>query len=330
MHHRPKLEDVASAAGVSRATAWRALNQPERVSRATAEKVRHAVHSTGYVPDVVARTFRKTENALISLILPTVTYGFARAMREIGTAAGRAGFELLLGVTEYDRDSEYRLVQSMLGRRVPAMILTGADQLPETRGILRTAGIPIVQLWEVDGDPIEMMVGFSNFQAGRAAARYLADRGCRRIGAIYLPSRSRSRRRLEGFRAGLREAALDQAVPIEAHVPDRPHGVREAMEAVHAIARDVDGLFLNGDQLVLEALQWCRSAGCRVPDDLALLGWGDRDFARFADPPISTIRVPEAEIGSKAAELIARRLNGERVEERKFDLGVTIISRGTA
>ena len=127
---RRRLEDVAEAAGVSRATVWRALNQPGGVSADTAARVARAVRATGYYPDMVARAMRTDRSALIAMVVPAVEQAFFQAIQRAGAAASRAGFETVLGVTDYDADAERAITGNMLGRRVAAMILAGNDQPP--------------------------------------------------------------------------------------------------------------------------------------------------------------------------------------------------------
>jgi len=312
---RLKLDDVARAAKVSRATAWRAINQPELVTERTVGKVTEAIRRIGYVPDMVARTFRQSESSLLPIVLPTVGDAFSSLAQEIASAARAEACDMLVGMTDYDADTEFAIVQAMLGRRVPAMLITGTDQLPETRRMLERAAIPVVQLWEVDGPPIDMMVGFSNFGVGRAAARHLIETGRRNIAMVLTSHRPRALRRHEGFREELRAAGLPCSPAHEIHLTTRVSGL--------------DGVFVNGDLLALRAIRWCHEKGIRVPEDVGILGFEALDFSAEVVPRISTIRLPVREMGRLSAQLVFEAMRGERPEHRIHDLGFEVLRRDT-
>ena len=325
---RQTLEDVAAAAGVGRATVWRALNQPASVSKDASDKVARAVRAIGYYPDMVARAMRTDRSALIAIVVPAVEQSFYKAIQRASADASRAGFETVLGVTDYDAEAEYEIVGNMLGRRAPAMILAGNDQLPETGALLRRAEIPLVQIWEVEGPPLGAMIGFSNAAVGRAVARFLLGLGRRRVGLLYDPARPRARRRIAGLRSVLAEAG--------ARPPAEPPGglagaggVSRALEALFAAAPDVDAIYANGDQIALEAVHWLGATGRRVPGDVAVLGFGDDSFSAFVRPGISSVRVPDALIGARAIELLLGMIDGAPREPRAIDLGFEIVARET-
>ncbi len=326
---RLKLEDVARAAKVSRATAWRAINQPDLVTERTVARVNEAIRTIGYVPDVVARTFRQSESSLLPIVLPTVGDAFSILAQEIASAARAQACDMLVGMTDYDPETEFSIVQAMLGRRVPAMLITGTDQLPETRRMLERAAIPIVQLWEVDGTPIDMMVGFSNFGIGRAAARHLIDTGRRNIAMVLTSHRPRALRRHEGFRAELRDAGLACSPAQEIHADPDEAGIARAMDTLIARVPGLDGVFVNGDLLALRAIRWCHEKGIRVPGDIGILGFEALEFSADVVPRISTIRLPVREMGRLSAELVFAAMRGDRPAQRVHDLGFEVLRRDT-
>lgn len=326
---RLKLEDVARAAKVSRATAWRAINQPDLVTERTVAKVNEAIRKIGYVPDMVARTFRQSESSLLPIVLPTVGDAFSILAQEIASAARAEACDMLVGMTDYDAETEFSIVQAMLGRRVPAMLIAGNDQLPETRRMLERAAIPIVQLWEVDGPAIDMMVGFSNFGIGRAAARHLIDTGRRNIAMVLTSHRPRALRRHEGFREELRAAGLACTSAQEIHADPDTGGIARAMDVLTTRLPGLDGVFVNGDLLALQAIRWCHEKGIRVPDDIGILGFEALDFSAEVVPRISTIRLPVRKMGRLSARLVFGAMRGEQPEHRVHDLGFEVLRRDT-
>ncbi|WP_226781382.1 LacI family DNA-binding transcriptional regulator [Oceaniglobus trochenteri] len=328
---RITIEDVARSAGVSRATVWRALNQPESVSTRTSDKVKRAVADVGYFPDIVARSFRTSRSSLVAIVAPTLHQAFFRAIQRAGVVASRAGFETVLGITDYDPQVEYDIVTKMLGRRVGGLLIVGSDQLPQTRTVIERTGTPVVQLWDVDGEPMRAMIGFSNRAVGRAAATHLLERGRRCIAMLHDPERPRARRRIEGMQEIFGRAGLPAQNCIAVNIGNGAEPISSHLDRLFQSRGDVDAIYANGDQLALEAVHWLHESGRSVPGDVAVLGFGDDSFSAFVSPTISTVSVPEVEIGDRAiAALFAMMEGGEDNQPQPVcDLGCHIIQRET-
>ncbi|MGO4840968.1 substrate-binding domain-containing protein, partial [Rhizobiaceae sp. 2RAB30] len=121
---------------------------------------------------------------------------------------GGSQFQIQMGNTHYSPLEEERLVKVFLGQRPAALIVAGIDQTDATRKLLRAAGCPVVQIMETSDDPVDMLVGFSHFDGGRAATAHLIEAGYRRIGFIGARMDPRSQRRLAGYRHAMEDAGL--------------------------------------------------------------------------------------------------------------------------
>jgi len=169
-----RMEDVATLAGVSMITVSRVINSPDKVAEVTRIKVEKAIRTLGYVPNLMAGSLASSKSRLIGAIVPTIDNSiFAETIRGLSKTLASNGYELLLGQTGYVDNAEERIVSTFLGRRVDAMVLTGIRHTDKTRSQLKDSGIPVVETWDLSDRPIDMLVGFSNLEAGAAMGRYL-------------------------------------------------------------------------------------------------------------------------------------------------------------
>lgn len=329
-----RLEEVAREAGVSSMTVSRALRHPEQVAPATLAAVRRAVARLGYLPHGAASALASSRSRVVAAIVPTLmnsvyastTSGLARVLRE-------AGYELMLGDSGYDAAAEAALVRSVLGRRVDAVVLTGAAHADETRELLARQRVPVVEIWDLPPRPIDLVVGFSNVAAGREAGRWLAARGRRRWAFVGTgPDREdRSGKRLRGLREAAREAGLP--APLTAFVDDGMSAAqgRDAFGALLDAARPApDAVFCANDALATGVLRAAADRRVAVPSALAVLGFGDFDVAAHTWPSLSTVRIPGREIGERAAHALLARLDGGVPPAGRIDVGFDIVARESA
>lgn len=321
------MEDVARAAGVSLVTVSRAINHPDKLSADTLAAVRAAIEQLGYVPNLMAGSLASNRSRIVAAIVPTIAnLVFSETLEALARTLADGGYQLLLGQSGYRAGDEMALVDAFLGRRVDGLVLTGSLQSPQLRARLKRAGLPVVQTWDLGGPVLDMQVGFSNAEAGGAAARHLIDRGYRQL-AFIGAEEERSRQRLEGFRAAAAERGLAE-VPAELILP--PAQVDDAgPRFADLLARrpEVDAVFCNNDLLATGVLFECQRRGWAVPGRMAVMGFGDLPIARAAWPRLSTVQVRRARIGERAGQMLLTRLSGQAPEAAVVDIGFEVIAR---
>lgn len=328
------MRDVARRAGVSAMTVSRVLKAPHKVAPATRAKVEAAVAALGYVPDDAARSLSSRHSRLVAALVSTVADSiFASTVDGLAESLRAHGRHLLLGTTEYSALTEEALLLAILSRRPDGVVLTSGVHTETTRRLLKGAGIPVVEAWELPDDPIDMAVGFSNLEAGRAMTRFLAELGYRRIGFVggQSPDDHRGRRRAEGYRRALLEAGLGppRMSPAETLEPIET-GARGLSWLLDA-EPDTDCVFCASDAVALGALSEARRRGLEVPGQLAVAGLGDFDFAGPSGLCLTTMRIPGRTIGSEAGRmLIERRLHGRAPGASVVDVGFELVRRATA
>lgn len=324
------MEDVARHAGVSMMTVSRTIREPAKVAPATRARVTAAIAKLGYVPNLTAGSLASQRSGIIAAIVPTIDNSiFAETMRGLTENLTAAGYQVLLGQTAYDENAEEALVAAFLGRRVDGLVVTGVKHSALTRQRLIKAGIPVVETWDLTPDPIDMVVGFSNRDAGRAIARYLLDQGYLRLGFAG-GGDDRTRSRLAGFEAAIRRvkgASLTRAM-LPAGTSFR--GGREALGLLLAQERGLQAVFCSNDAIAVGALMECRRRGIQVPRDLAIAGFADLDIAAEVEPALTSVQVRSRTIGEEAANMLLARLRGEPLEATVRDLGFMVVPRDSA
>lgn len=320
---RPTLSDVADRAGVGTITVSRALRDPSRVSPELRERISAAVKDLGYVLNPNARALASVRADVIGVLIPSMTNNvFAEVVRGIHDALGECHLQVQFGNTHYSEREEERLVRVFLSQHPSALIVSGIDQDAATRRLLEEAECPVVQIMEIGPDPIDMMIGFSHFEGGKAATRHLLEVGCRRIGFIGARMDPRSTRRLQGYRAAMTEAGLfdSRLVTTTTKPSSVTIGTKLFEEAIERVP-SLDGIVCNNDDIALGVLFACNRAGIPVPKRLCIIGFNDFEMMDVAYPTITSIRTPRYQIGRTAIAMALQALDGSRPAERVVDLG---------
>ncbi|WP_347267706.1 LacI family DNA-binding transcriptional regulator [Paracoccus sp. (in: a-proteobacteria)] len=332
------MMDVARAAGVSPSTVSLFLRRPEAVSAAAGEAVQAAIRQLNYVPNLIAGGLAAASSRVVGVIVPSVRNAFfAETVAALQRDLGRARLQMLLGHSEYDPQTEEDLVRATLSWAPAAIVLTGLGHAEATRAMLKAAAIPVVQIWELGRtQPIDAAVGFHHDQVGAAAARHLVARGCRAL--VYLSGRTHQDRRAAQRAAGFLAAARELGVPVRhlghpAPATVEQGGILFAQLLAEAPAVQPLGIGCSNDLLALGVLFEAQRRGRRIPEEFAVIGFGDMGFAASSNPALSTIRPAGDLIGSEAARLIVARLATpelaapERREAGIIDTGFSVMHR---
>jgi LacI family gluconate utilization system Gnt-I transcriptional repressor len=330
---RPRLVDVAQAAGVSMMTVTRVLRERDKVAPKTRARVERVLRDTGYTPDLVARGLASKRSGLIGAVVPLLTNSLiAEIMQGLSDTLAADDLHLILGASGFSAAGEEALVRAFLSRRVDALYLTGVIHTRATARMLGQAGIPVVEGGNLTQRPIDMLVGYSNVDAGRAVTRYLLERGYAPVGYIgALPrDNDRARDRRRGYELALRSARMkpDPDLCIETTL-DIDAGAC-AMAALLARRPDVRAVFCSADAIAVGALFECQRRGLAIPKRIAIAGFDDMPIAGQVVPALTTLRVPRYEIGRRAGEMIRARLAREPIGESIVDCGFELVARSSA
>ncbi len=326
------LSDVAKLAGVSPITASRALNTPGAVSDVLLARVRAAVESTGYVPNMLAGGLASRKSRLVAAVVPTIAGSvFLNMVQSLTATLAEQGYQLMLGQSGYANSREDELLEAIIGRRPDGVVLTGTMRSQQARRRLKAAGLPVVETWDLGPAPIDMLVGFSHEAIGVAVGQFLHARGRRRVATLSADD-DRAMRRHRAFSDTA--VKLGMVTPGATAVPDylvpAPSTVRSGRDGLRTLLErhpDTDALFCSSDMMALGVLTEAHAMGLRIPEQLAVVGMGDHSFSQDLNPALTTVRVDSAAIGSIAANFIIARTEERPVEQAIIDVGFTIIER---
>ncbi|RZL61193.1 MAG: LacI family DNA-binding transcriptional regulator [Variovorax sp.] len=324
------LHDVAKLAGVAPITASRALNTPAQVSPEVLRKVTEAVSRIGYVPNRLAGGLASARSRLVAAVVPTIAGPvFLDTVQALTGALAEQGYQLMLGQSGYVDSREDALLETIIGRRPDGIVLTGVMHSPEGRRRLLAAGIPVVETWDLTPTPIDMLVGFSHVEVGRAVVRFLHGKGRRRL-AMVAGDDERSKQRQQAVHDSARALGLPAVPVIEVPAPTTLRSGRQALSALMAAHPHTDAVFCSSDLLALGVMTEARASGIDIPARLAVMGFGDLEFAADLHPALTTVRIDGNAIGRQAARFIVDRAEGREVAERVVDIGFSIVERDSA
>ncbi len=311
---RAKLADVARLAEVSLATASRALNQPDIVRPEIRERVLTAVNMLGYTPDRMAKALSSGRSHIVGAVVPTLGNAiFADGVEAMQNRLGELGYTLVLAHSQYRPEREFLQLKAMVEHGVDGLVLVGDSFAPETLPLIRSHAVPHVTPYVCTSRQDIPAIGIDNRQATYDATRYLLDLGHREFAVVAntsLPN-DRSKARLEGMLAAIAEEGirLPPSRIVEAPQPTISSG-RQAFARLHREHPQVTAYLCTTDAMAVGAVAEALRSGLRVPKDVSVIGFDDVEIAAEIDPPLTTIRVPAAQIGDLAAENLTRLIDG--------------------
>jgi LacI family gluconate utilization system Gnt-I transcriptional repressor len=323
------IDHVADAAGVSTATISRFFNAPDMLSEATAERVRAAVKRIGYVPNMMGSGLASSRSRLVAAVIPAISQSiFSSTIQALTDSLAEVGYTVLLGLTGAQDEHVQRQVLSIIGRRPDGIILTGSLLDAAARQQLKATKISTIETWDLPAAPIDLVVGLSHEAVGVAVARRALSQNRRRAFVISATGVRALARRHSFSRTMLENGAPEPSAATLS-------GTTTFGQGRGAIAAHLDGggrpeiVVCSSDWSAHGVLDELQRRGIRVPDDIAVIGFGDLDFAVDLNPSLTTIKIDGGIIGRQAAKFLMQRARGERIERRIVDIGFSLIVRNS-
>jgi LacI family gluconate utilization system Gnt-I transcriptional repressor len=325
------MQQVADRARVGMMTVSRFFASPKAVSDGLRARIERAVQELNYVPNRIAGSLASARSRAIPVLVPSLANAvYANIIQGIHDVVVPRGYQLLLANTNFSPIEEESLVATLLGWSPPALVLTGIDHTPSTRSLLLAAQLPVVETMELGRAPIDVNVGFSHREAGRAMTERLIERGYKRLAfaGARMDQDVRARRRCQGFLEALRRRGLQEGAVCNLTGPTRYDQGAEVVEWLSRQRPKVEAVFCHHDVLAVGVLLECQRRGIAVPDRLAIAGFNGLDIATAMRPRVTTVISPRYRIGQETGRLILRRLDGGTAE-RRLDVGFEIAEGAT-
>lgn len=327
-----RLKDVAQEAGVSTATISRYLNDPDSLSEPMGEKVREAIKKLDWVPNAAARALANNRTQTVGVIIPTLDHqNFARMVQSLQAELMEVGLTMIVGCTNYDSLATEVQVRTMIERGVEAICLIGREHSTNVFKLLERHSIKYLLLYSAPSDQDQApVIGFDNQGAFYEMTRRLLKVGHKRFGIIAqsLTANDRARSRIEGITQALAEEgiAVRPMHYVEGHweLSDGRAGFKKIMET----SEPPTAIVCGNDYLAVGAILEAQSLGIRVPEDVSIVGFDDIELAKHVSPPLTTVRVPDEEIGVAAARHLTELLSG-RTPKPAENQPVSPVERGS-
>ncbi len=334
MDKRVTIDDVARAAKVHKATVSRALNveTQHQVSQDTIKKIKKTARLLGYRPNAMARSLRTSLSTTIGVIIPDLTNPFfPPVIRGIEDYLQPRGYTALLANTDGHEEVERAAIDSLLERRVDGLIVaSGHHGEQPVLARLHETGVHVVMLnRDAGGLPFPLVTG-DDASGVAASVAHLYALGHRDILHIAGPlDLSTSIVRMQAFTHACAAHADVRGTVVEASGLSVEAG-QQAMDALDAEAAGrVTAIIASNDLIALGVLRSLRSRNVRCPEEISVIGFNGITFAEDFSPPLTTVRVPAAELGAAAARLLLQGIGEDAREPVTMMLPVSLIVRAS-
>ena len=325
---KPTLEDVAKLANVSTATISRSINEPAKVAKATRDRIQSAIDQLAYTPNFGAKILASNKSNTIGAIIPTMANAiFANGLQAFQQELASSGVLMLVASTGYNAEHEFKQIQALLSHGADGLLLIGTDRPKATLEFLQMRKIPYVISWCYKSDSDELYAGFDNKGAAYQMAKTVLDAGHRNIGMLAGVSQGNDR-------AANRIAGVTQAIydfGDEATLTAVVETAYLLKDAEHAFDRLISGtnkptaIICGNDVIAAGALNRAKALGLNVPADISITGFDDIGLAKVADPQLTTVRVPQEQMGRSAASLLLEYVEtGQQPRSIQFDTEIVI------
>ncbi|WP_459742519.1 LacI family DNA-binding transcriptional regulator [Pseudomonas sp. 3A(2025)] len=315
---RVTLSAVAQQVGVSSITISRYFNQPEQVSADLRERIAAVVEELGYVPNLVAGGLASARSKVVAMVIPNISGPiFASTIQGFSDTLSQHGFQLLLASSYFSAEQEESAVRAFLGWSPAALVLTSHFHTDGTQKMIEQADMPVIETWDYRPERNPIQIGFSHYQVGVTATQYLHGKGYRRIAFVQnsVAGDFSALERRDGYADTLKALGLETWVfapdlglaPFEAG--------KQAMQQLMSGETRPDAIIFANDNLAAGGLLAGQRAGLSIPQDCAVMGFGDYAFAEMLLPSLSTIKPPALEIGVLAAQRVLQSLGVLPVED---------------
>lgn len=307
------LRDVSEASGVSEMTVSRVLRSKGDVSDATRKRVLEAAKQLGYVPNKIAGALASQRVNLVAVIIPSMSnLVFPEVMTGITQVLEETGLQPVVGLTGYLPEKEEKVLYEMLSWRPSGVIIAGLEHSDASRAMLRASGIPVVEIMDVDGTPVDSVVGISHRRAGQKMAQAILKAGYEHIGFLgtKMPLDHRARKRFEGFTEALAKAGVEIADQEFYSGGSALAKGREMTAAMLKRTPELDFLYYSNDMIGAGGLLYLLEQGVEIPGQIGLAGFNGVDLLQGLPRQLATMDACRLEIGRKAAEIIATRAEG--------------------
>ncbi len=299
-----RLKDIADRTGFSVNTVSLALRDSPRIPVATRRLIHEAAEQLHYLPNQIAKSLVNRETMTIGLVLTDITNPtLTRAAQAIEMELSQRGYGTLFATSNNDYDEEVRVIEMFRSRQVDGMLIYPRNHRKlDHISKLRLANYPIVLLVGIPEAGLDA-VGIDEKRGAYIATRHLIDLGHRRIAIIDATEKTGNLEKREGYLDALHDAGIDMDDRLS--VDPKGHSVKRgfwAMQILFEMGSNPTAVFAANDSLAIGALRWALLHGKRVPEDVAIAGFDNIEFAEHAAIPVSSVNYDIEKVSTIAVQ----------------------------
>lgn len=326
---RATLKEVARLAGVSTATVSNVLNETKFVSEEVKEKVNSAIQELNYQTNIVAKSLRVKESRIIGLLISDISNPFFSILvRGIEDELAKSNYSLLLNNTDSSVEKEDKYLKMLIGKRVDGLIISSAGNTGDYFRSMEKPGVPMVFLNRCPDFLISDVIMTNNIKGAYSATEHLIRHGYEKIAIITGPtSISTGKDRLIGYKRALEDYSITESDELVKEGSFNIESGYEKMKELMEQDYKPDAVFISNNSMTFGAYKYLKESGHTVPDQVAVIGYDDFDWAEIVEPPITTVRQPAYDLGVHAAKLILARIEKKQVKREMLYMDPTLIIR---
>lgn len=322
------IREVAKRAGVSTATVSRYYSEPGKLSKKSSARVADAIAELQYKPNLLARNFSQSRSYAILVLVPDIANPFfARVIRGIEDVGQQKGYSVLLGNTRYCGEREKSYVTLADTRQADGIIQLNYN-LPLNFDDNNQANVPFVQACECIESEYFPTVQVDNINASKTIVEHLTSLGHKHIACVQGPEGSPlTRDRREGYHQALESAGIQRNPALEVFGDFSMASGHAAATALLALEERPTAAFCMNDEMAIGLIQAVKASGLKVPDDISVTGFDDIEYAKYCDPPLTTVAQPAEELGRTAVNCLFSLMEKSQPAQQKNVLATEIVLR---
>ena len=330
------IKDIANVLNISAAAVSKALHDDSRISAKTKAAVKKVAKELNYQPNHLASALRKGKSNLVGVIVPrTNSHFFSSVIQNIEEVLNKEGYNIIITQSNESFKKECRNIDTLLFTQVDGIIASMANETIDLVYYekIKSKGIPLILFDRGENDLNVDYIGINDYESSHMIVEHLIEQGCKRIAHIGGYRRTRIfNNRIRGYVDAIKKHnfSLDESLLIESSLTIEDG--RDKMTQLLALKNRPDAVYVAGDYAALGALQILKENNIDIPNEIALIGFGNEPFTSMVTPSISSINQHSTEIGKQAALTFLERVKNPNTKQtlNKVILDAELIVRDSS
>ena len=336
MKKKINIHYVAKKTGYSTSTIARTISKPSIVSLKARNKIEKFIKQSGYVHNSLAGSLKSGKSGFVIAIIPTLRVSlFSDYIGGIKDQLKKKGFQLLIGVTNYNLETEEELIRKFLSYKPEGFIIVGTQHTNNTTKMLISSKLPIIETWNITDKPLDVVVGFSNFSAGHQITDHVINLKYKNIAfatplETHMKNENRSKRRLSGYLSRMKVSNLKTTIFYYSKPMNHKICGEEIFSQFKKNKSKIDciicGSEVSGSGLLSEFI----SRKVKVPEYIGIAAVGNSEITSLLNPQLTTMDFKVEEIGILAADNLIHKIKKIKIKKNIFDIGIELVKGGSA